>query len=545
MAEKKESGGYLGNPLLKKPGEKIEWTYEMVIEMQKCAKDPIYFAEKYIQIVNINDGLIPIRLYDYQKEIITAISFNRRVVVNTARQSGKTTSAAAIILHYILFNEHKTVALLANKADAAREILDRVQISYQNLPKWLQQGVMEWNKGSIELENGCKVLAAASSSSAIRGKSVAFLYIDETAFLENWDEFYASVYPTISSGRDTKILLTSTPKGMNHFYKLCTEAMEITPEAKEQNSNIGKNGFIYIEVKWDRVPGRDEAWHNETLASLGWNYDQFEQEFNCSFIGSSDTLISSQGLSNLVAKKPLMQSNNIFQYEQVKADSQYALVADVGRGKGLDYSTFSIIDVTSMPYRQVCVYRNNDIGPIDFTAVVHTFAKKYNEAMVLIEINDIGGQVADSLWMDFGYENVLSTETNGRSGKRISGGFGKNVDRGIRTTEKVKIMGCSILKLLVEQTQLIINDENTIDELKRFSKHKTSFAAESGAHDDLVMTLVLFSWLSDQSYFSELTDINTLNRLRQKTDDDIDDITLPFFFTNDGSDDDNSYWKPI
>jgi len=545
MAEKKDSGGYLGNPLLKKHGEKIEWTYEMLMEFQKCAKDPIYFAEKYIYIVNMNEGLIPIKLYDYQKEIITSITNNRRVVVNTARQSGKTTSASAIILHYILFNEHKTVALLANKADAAREIMDRIQISYQNLPKFLQQGVMEWNKGSIELENGCKVLAAASSSSAIRGKAVAFLYIDETAFLENWDEFYASVYPTISSGKESKVLLTSTPKGMNHFYKICTEAMEISPEAEKAGSNVGKNGFIYIEVKWDRVPGRDEKWKQDALASLGWNYDQFNQEFDCSFIGSSDTLISSQGLSNLVAKRPLQHSNNIFQYEQVKADRQYALISDVGRGKGLDYSAFSIIDVTEMPYKQVCVYRNNEIGPIDYAAVIHNFAKKYNEAMVLIEVNDIGGQVADSLWMDFGYENVLSTETNGRSGKRISGGFGRNVDRGIRTSEKVKIIGCSILKLLIEQNQLIICDENTIDELRRFSKKNNSYAAEKGSHDDLVMTLVLFAWLSDQGYFAEMTDINTLNKLREKTDDELDDMVMPFFYINDGNADDNSYWKPV
>ena len=212
----------------------------MVAEFLKCAKDPIYFSEKYIQIVHVDHGLIPIKMYDYQKEIAEAITYNRRVTVNTSRQAGKTTTAVAIILHYVLFNDYKTCALLANKGDAAREILDRIKIAYEALPSWLQQGVIEWNKGSVEFENGCKIIAGSTSSSAIRGKSISFLYIDETAFVDNWDEFFASVFPTISSGNTTKILFTSTPNGLNHFYKTCMGAKE------------DRNGYVYIEVPWDK-----------------------------------------------------------------------------------------------------------------------------------------------------------------------------------------------------------------------------------------------------------------------------------------------------
>jgi len=516
------SDGYLGNANLKRSSIPVEWTPEMIQEFLKCSEDPIYFSEKYIKIVHVDRGLIPIKLYDYQKEIINSITFNRRVVCNTSRQAGKTTTAVAIILHYVLFNSYKTVALLANKGDAAREILDRIQIAYEALPKWIQQGVITWNKGSIELENGCKVVAAASSSSAIRGKSISFLYIDETAFLENWDEFFSSVYPTISSGETTKILLTSTPNSLNHFWKICKGAKEKT------------NGYIYIEVPWHRVPGRGDEWKKETLSGMDFNMEKFEQEFNCSFIGSSGTLISGQKLKTLLHSNPIAQSEGIMQYERPIKDHIYALIADVSRGKGLDYSAFSVIDATEMPYKQVCTFRDNFVGPVDYAAIIYRIATMYNEAMVMVEINDIGGQVSDVLYLEYGYENIIFTENAGRSGKRVSGGFGKNVDRGIRTTKSVKSVGCSILKMLVEQEQLLLNDFNTIQELSRFSKKGASYEAESGSHDDMVMGLVLFSWLSDQMYFRDLTDVNTLMKLKEKTDEQLDDDLLPFGFIDDG-----------
>ena len=512
--------GYNGNVNLKRKGTPIEFSNDMISEYLKCAADPIYFAEKYIQIVHVDHGLISIKMYDYQKEIAIAITDNRRVTVNTSRQAGKTTTAVAIILHYVLFNDYKTVALLANKGDAAREILDRIKIAYEALPKWLQQGVIEWNKGSVEFENGCKIIAGATSSSAIRGKSISFLYIDETAFVENWDEFFASVFPTISSGNTTKILFTSTPNGLNHFYKTCEGARE------------NRNGYIYIEVPWQRVPGRDDKWKKETLEGMDFDMQKFSQEFECNFLGSSGTLIEGSKLKNLVSRNPVGQTQFMKVYEQPEKDHVYACIVDVSRGKGLDYSAFHIIDVTSMPYKQVCIYRDNTITPIDYAEIIYRTIKRYNDAYTLIEVNDIGEQVAEVLHYEFEVETLMFTESAGRSGKRISTGFSKNSDKGVRTTKSVKSVGCNMLKMLIEQDQLIINDFQTINELSTFSRRGVSYEAESGCHDDLVMGLVLFAWMTDQLFFREITDINTLDKLRSRNEEELMESLLPIGFNN-------------
>jgi hypothetical protein len=515
-----ETSSYNGNSNLKRKGTSIEFSNDMISEYLKCSKDPIYFAEKYIQIVHVDHGLISIKMYDYQKEIATAITDNRRVAVNTSRQAGKTTTAVAIILHYVLFNDYKTVALLANKGDAAREILDRIKIAYEALPKWLQQGVIEWNKGSVEFENGCKVIAGSTSSSAIRGKSISFLYIDETAFVENWDQFFASVFPTISSGNTTKILFTSTPNGLNHFYKTCEGAKE------------KRNGYIYIEVPWNRVPGRDEAWKRETLEGMDFDMQKFSQEFECNFLGSSGTLVEGSKLKNLVSRNPVGETQFMKVYEKPIKDHVYACIVDVSRGKGLDYSAFHIIDVTSMPYKQVCVYRDNTITPIDYAEIIYRSIKQYNNAYTLVEVNDIGEQVAEVLHYEFEVETLMFTESAGRSGKRLSTGFSKNSDKGVRTTKSVKSAGCNMLKMLIEQDQLIISDFQTINELSTFSRKGISYEAESGCHDDLVMGLVLFAWMTDQLFFREITDINTLDKLRSRNEEELMESLLPIGFNN-------------
>jgi len=514
--------GYLGNTNLKRVGEQIEWTPDLLKEYMKCADDPIYFAREYIKIVHVDRGLVPFEMYDYQKEIADKIFNNRRVAVLTARQSGKTTTAVAVILHYILFNEFKTVAILANKGDASREVMARVKLAYEALPKWLQQGIEEWNKGNIALENGCQVLAGTTSSSAIRGKSVNFLYLDEVAFIEGYDEFFASVYPTISSGESTKLLMTSTPNGLNHFWKTCKGAEE------------GTNGYEFVKVMWHDVPGRDEKWRKETIESLDHDQEKFEQEYCCEFLGSSGTLISGSKLKEMYPEQPIMKSEGFIQYKRPEEGRNYVITADVARGKGLDYSTFNVIDTTEMPYQQVGVFRDNLIGPIDYASVLFRIGKLYNEAAILIEINDIGEQVSDVLLLDYGYENLLYTANNGRSGKVLTGGFGKRVDNGIRTTKLVKGTGCSMVKMLIEQNQLIIRDYDTIQELNRFSKKANTFQAEPGFHDDLVMNLVIFAWMTEQPYFKDLTDINTLIKLREKTDEQIEEEMLPFGFVDDG-----------
>ena len=515
--------GYLGNNLLKRIGQEQNWTSEQLAEMAKCMMDPIYFAETYIKIVHVDRGLIKMEMYDYQKDIALKIFNHRRVAVLTARQAGKTTTAVAIILHYIIFNEHKNVGILSNKGEGSKEVLERIKLAYENLPKWMQHGILEWNKNSIELENGCKVYAGTTTSSSIRGKSIAFLYIDECAFVEGYEEFFASVYPTISSGTETKLLMTSTPNGLNHFFKICEGAKQ------------GTNGYQYTEVTWDKVPGRGPAWKQETLEALNFDTEKFAQEYEAQFLGSSGTLIDGATLKMLQSsfRVPLHDAQGLTVYTLPEKGKTYVAVADVSRGKGLDYSAFHIFDVTQMPYKQVAVYRNNLITPVDYADIIFRTTKSYNDAYILIEINDIGAQVSDTLHFEFEVETLLYTESAGRSGKRISGGFGANADKGIRTTKQVKSVGCSILKLLLEQKQLEVVDFNTINELSTFSKRASSYEAESGCHDDLVMGLVLFAWLSTQTFFKDITDINTMMRLREKTDSEIMDDLLPFGLTYD------------
>jgi hypothetical protein len=515
--------GYNGNILLKRANQEIDWTPDLIQEWVKCSEDPIYFVENHMKIITLNEGLQTFNPYPYQRNMIKSFVDNRYSIVTTARQAGKSTTTCGFILWYIIFHADKTVALLANKGETAREILGRVQLAYQHLPKWLQQGVKEWNKGSFELENNSRVIAAATSASAIRGYTINLLFIDEAAHIDNWDEFFTSVYPTISSGNDSKIILVSTPNGLNHFYSTWINAQE------------GRNGYYPILVNWQAVPGRDEKWKQDTLAGMNFDLEKFDQEMNCEFLGSSGTLISGWKLKELVHQAPMVEKEGMIQYQQPQKDHVYIMVCDVSRGKGLDYSAFQLIDVTKMPYNQVCVYRNNSVTPIDYADVIHRTARFYNNAAVLVEINDIGDQVSHSLHYDFGYENILFTENAGRSGKQVTAGFsGRSADKGIRTTKIVKSVGCSILKLLVEQNQFLVNDFHTINELSTFSKKGNSYEAESGKHDDLVMCLVLFAWLSEQQYFKDYTNINTLMSLREKTEEDMESDLSPFGFIFDG-----------
>lgn len=517
------SKGYNGNVLLKRSNQNIEWTPELIQEWVKCSEDPLYFVENYMKIITLNEGLQTFKPYPYQRNMIKSFVDNRYTVVTTARQAGKSTTTCGFILWYIIFHADKTVALLANKGETAREILGRVQLAYQHLPQWLQQGVKEWNKGSFVLENNSRVIAAATSASAIRGYTINLLFIDEAAHIDNWDEFFTSVYPTISSGTDSKIVLVSTPNGLNHFYSTWINAVE------------GRNGYHPILVNWQSVPGRDEKWKQDTLAGMNFDIEKFDQEMNCEFLGSSGTLISGWKLKELVHKAPMVERDGMIQYFAPEKDHVYVMICDVSRGKGLDYSAFQVLDVTKMPYNQVCVFRNNSVTPLDYADIIHRTAKSYNNAYVLVEINDIGEQVSSAIQYDFGYENMLFTENAGRSGKRVTTGFGgKTADKGIRTTRIVKSIGCSMMKLLIEQNQLILNDFHTINELSTFSKKGNSYEAESGKHDDLVMCLVLFAWLSEQQYFKDYTNINTLMTLRDKTEEEIEQDLAPFGFVFDG-----------
>ena len=512
---------YLGNQNLKAAGVTIGFTQDQIQEYLKCAADPVYFIDTYCQIVTLDHGLQPFKLYDCQKNKINIIHNNRKVILMEGRQQGKTTTSAAYILWYTLFQESKTVAILANKATAAREVLSRYQLMYENLPQWMQQGVTTWNKGDIELENGSKVFTAATSSSGIRGKSVNLLYVDEAAIIPNnvAEAFFTSVYPTISAGETTKILLSSTPLGYNHFWKFWNDAEK------------GRNGFVNLFIPYWDIPGRTEKWADEQRRLLGDL--KYNQEVLCNFLGSSLTLINSDSIAQLSPDEPIYQKDGLDIYDRADPKKTYVIVADTSKGVGGDYSAFNIIDVTQVPYVQVGKYRDNKISPLLYPSVIYRVAKEYNEAYVMIEVNT-SEQVAEILYNEYEYENIVFVNRS-TQGQVVSGGFGGGKTQlGVVTDKKVKRIGCSNFKSLVEEKKLLIKDVDTIAEISTFIQVKNSFAADEGYNDDLVMTLVLFSWLSTNPYFKELTNVNLRKEMYHQRIKSIEEEVLPFGFINTG-----------
>ena len=513
---------YNSNSNLKAAGVTVEFTPDNIKEYIKCAQDYIYFIENYCYIVTLDHGLQLFKLYDCQKNKLEVIHNNRRVILMEGRQQGKTTTSAAYILWYTLFQPNKSVAILANKATAAREVLDRYQTMYELLPKWMQQGVTTWNKGDLELENGSKVFTSATSTSGIRGKSVNLLYVDEAAIIPNQvaEEFFTSVYPTISAGQTTKILLSSTPLGYNHFWKFWNDAEN------------GRNGFVPLFIPYWEIPGRDEKWAAEQKAMLGEL--KYNQEVACKFLGSSLTLISADVIAKMPVDPIIYTKDGLDVYAKPSAGHVYCMVCDVAKGVGGDYSAFQIIDITETPYRVVAKYRNNDISPLLYPNVIYKIGKEYNEAYVLIEINT-SEQVAHILYTELEYENILFVNRH-TMGQYIGGGFGGGKTQlGVNTDKKIKRIGCQNFKSLVEENKLLITDADTISEISTFIESKGSYAADEGYHDDLVMPLVLFGWVTTQPYFKELNNINLREIMYKKQIQAIEEELTPFGFYDDGS----------
>ena len=506
---------YHGNPNLKPLAYQHDFSKEEIAEYIKCREDPVYFIENYVKIITLDKGLQPFKLYPCQKEKVRCIMDNRRVVLMEGRQQGKTVTSAACILHYTIFEEDKTVAIMANKSSAAREVLNRYQIMYENLPIWMQQGVKTWNKGDVELENNSKVLTAATTAAAIRGKSVNWLYIDEAAIIPNniADEFFTSVYPTISAGETTKILLTSTPLGYNHFWKFWNESVK------------GVNGFENMFIPYYEIPGRDEKWLEEQKQLLG--QVKFNQEVMCEFLGSTNTLINSNTIGALSTLDPEFQNANLDIYESPEENHYYAMAVDTARGIGGDYSAFVVIDITEMPYKVVAKYRDNEIAPMLFPDVIGKVGRDYNDAFILIEVNDIGQQVVEILHQEIEYENILSTVTE-KNRQFVSPGFGKSTKLGVNTSKQVKRQGCFTFKSLLEEQKLLVFDEHIIHEISTFIEKGNTYQADEGYHDDLVMCMVLFGWLSSQQFFKDMTDINTREGLYKQQSANIEHNLTPY-----------------
>tara|TARA_Y100001963_G_scaffold42817_1_gene60007 strand:+ start:10143 stop:11798 length:1656 start_codon:yes stop_codon:yes gene_type:complete len=535
---------YLGNPNLKRAHTKSRFTKKQIEEVVNCLDSPEHFIEKYLKIVTLDKGLVPFEMYDFQRRMVNVFHKNRFSICKLPRQSGKSTIIVAYLLHYALFNDNVNIAILANKSSTARDLLGRLQLAYEHLPKWLQQGVLNWNKGSLELENGSKIIAASTSSSAVRGMTFNIIFLDEFAYVPNniAEEFFSSVYPTISSGESSKVIIVSTPHGMNMYYKLWMDAVN------------KKNDYVPTEVHWSEVPGRDDAWKEQTIRNT--SLSQFQTEFECEFLGSVDTLITASKIKTMAAVEP-KRSNNIDVFEMPKPGHIYTMCIDVSRGLSNDYSALIVFDVTKAPYKMVCKFRDNDIKPIVFPNIIQKIGNYYNKAFCLIEINDLGQQVADALQFELEYDNMMMVTQRGRSGQILGGGFsGRGNQLGLRMTKAAKKIGCSNLKSLVEGDKLIIQDFDIISELSTFIAKGKSFEAESGATDDLVMCMVIFSWMANQRYFKELTNVDVRGQMFTEQQNAIEQDMAPFGFIDNGLDDpdgkNNSFfddagelWQPV
>jgi hypothetical protein len=516
---------YLGNPNLKKANVAQEFTQEQIEEFMRCAADPVYFARTYMKIVSLDEGLVQFQPYDFQEKLIRNFHENRFNICKMPRQTGKSTTSVSYLLHYVVFNDSVNVGILANKAATARDLLGRLQTAYENLPKWMQQGIISWNKGSLELENGSKILAASTSASAVRGMSFNILFLDEFAFVPNHiaEAFFSSVYPTITSGKTTKVIMVSTPHGMNHFYRYWHDAER------------GKNEYIPTDVHWSQVPGRDAEWRRQTIANT--SEQQFKIEFECEFLGSVDTLISPSKLRTLVYENPMTRNAGLDIYENPVKGHDYLMTVDVARGVSEDYSAFVLVDITEFPHKVVGKYRNNEIKPMIFPNLIWEVAKKYNNAFIMCEVNDIGDQVASILNFDLEYENLLMCSMRGRAGQVVGQGFsGKKTQLGVKMSKTVKKIGSLNLKTLIEADKIIFKDYEIISELTTFIQKANSFEAEEGCNDDLAMCLVIYGWLVQNDYFKELTDQDVRKRLYEEQKNQIEQDMAPFGFMDDGLD---------
>lgn len=531
--------GYNGNSKLRRAYTQISMSQYEIDEFEKCMNDPIYFVKNYVKIVVLGKGLQPFNLYQFQEDMINTFINERFVICKIPRQSGKSITTVAFLLHSILFNNHYNVAILAHKGSAANGLLARLKLAYENLPTWLQSGIVEWNKGNIELENGSKIGAFATSADGLRSGSYDAILLDEFAFVPDniAEEFFESTYPVISSGSNTKIIIVSTPKGMNHFYTSWIRAQKKLSD------------YIPIEVHWSAIPGRDQAWKEQTIRNT--SAEQFKQEFETEFIGSSSTLISGSKITQLMSlmENPIKKDGYIDIYHKPVEGHTYVLSADVAEGQELDYSCFSIMDVTTLPYVHVAKYRNNTISPLLYPTEIYRWAKEYNNAFVLVEINSIGLQVADILYNDFNYENMIRIKPATKTGQKMSAG-NKKTNLGLKQSVQTKKIGCANLKTLIENDKIITHDIETISELTTFVINKSSYAAEAGKNDDLVMTLVNFAWLTSQSYFRDNVGQDIRKVLQQEQMNILDTEIMPMImidngidrFDNDRNMDDKEVW---
>lgn len=518
---------YEGNPNIKANGVKEEFTPELLEEYKKCMNDPHYFASKYVKVISLDEGLIPFEPYPYQKKMFDNFKGNRFNIVLACRQSGKTVACVAYLLWYALFQPDKNIVILANKGATARSILSRVKLALENVPFFLQPGCRAYNMGNVTFSHNTNIMAASTSNSSVRGESVNLLYLDEFAFVDNDAEFYTSTYPVVTAGKTTQVIITSTANGIgNTYHKLWTGALQKT------------NSYVPFRVDWWDVPGRDSDWMQETIDNT--SLIQFQQEYGNTFFGTGKTLIDGETLMGLRAENPkeILEGGSMNVYEEVQKDHKYVLIADVSKGLGQDYSTFSIIDIQKTPFKQVAVYRNNSISPFVFPAVIKKYAETYNKAFVVVESNDQGTIVCHQLYHELEYDEMFMKDVI----KEDS--IGQDMNR------KTKRFGCTGFKDLLENNRLEIVDEETIKEISTFEEKGQSYEASSGNNDDIVMNLVMLGYIMTTPQFKELSNINIRDYMHRDRIREIEEDLPPFGIIDDGlsedyfeEDDHRSVWS--
>lgn len=471
---------FSNNPSLFGTNVKFPLSEKHIQEIYKCSTDIFYFIENYVQIFTLDNGWVVPKLRSYQKKLIQHYLDNRFSNVMMGRQSAKSTTTLLFILWKIIFFPDTTVGMAANKESMATENLSRLKDYFENLPIWLKVGVKAWNSTFITLDNGSKVYSAATSGNTFRGLGLSLLFVDEVAFIDCWDDFSKSVLPTISSGTKSQAIYTTTPKGLNHFYHMWT------------NGENGKSLFKNFRVEWWEVPGRDEAWKQEMLATLPGGEIEFAQEYACEFLGSSDTLINISSLKMLRYSEVYVRDIFTFgfkRYEEVRECHQYIMTVDPAKD-GLDKFAVHVFDVSKFPFIQVAS-ANLNVNYLKMPGVLYEIGTYYNNAFIIIENNEGAGQsVVDKLYDNYEYENLY------RDPNKEYYGF--------RTTSTTRNQILSNLKIFLENNKIYLNDKDTIDQLFVFINRGGKYQADKGYHDDLVMALaILFAPFLHKNMYSD------------------------------------------
>jgi hypothetical protein len=536
------SGGYGGNPLLPLPGDEVQLTAEELVEFAKCMRDPLYFISTYVKISNVDEGITSFTPYQFQEAIIKELQDNRFVIAKLPRQCGKSTViVCGYFLWYVLFNTDVSVALLANTEDTAIMLLDRLKNSFELLPRFLKQGVEKWDQKLLKFANKARVRAAATSGSAIRGDTFNIVFLDEFAFVPANIalEFMASVFPVISSGKSTKLFIVSTPNGFNLFYRLFTDSVK--------SLNSFKNlAYTWRDVYFARNPNATEAealqWADEAIKNMAGNRQKFQQEFECDFLGSANSLVAPWKLAQIDWRVPMEVRGKLRIYEKPVFLSEagpahvYLVTVDVAQGQQLDSSVAQVIDITTSPFKQVAVYQDDSIKPAQFAPIIAQIGNWYNKAFLFFEVNGEALLTAQICQEELEYENLIQIFMHKKKGQQMSAGHALNAKVGLKSSVATKRIGCTGLKSLMENDKLIVNDYETMTQLTTFVGKPdkrgllTVYEAEIGNHDDCISPLVLLGWLTAQSAFENYVGLNMRQLLTGGGDPvDLEPPLLGFF----------------